>query len=516
MLNAAPLFLLAILLSGCGPAGPRALLQGEKLVEQGRYSEAVEKLKRATTLLSTNADAWNYLGLAYHYGGQPAEAEKAYQRALLFNHDLSEAHLNLGCVWLEQNKPEAARNEFLAYTLRRGNSPDVLIKLGFAQMRSRELAAADKTFAEALRLSPQNSEALNGLGMLRAHQRRVPEALQIFKLALKQHPNFAPAMLNEAILTQQSDRAAALVKYRQYLALKPAPENAEAVGAVVRQLEEELNLRPRPVAATNGTSSQAVVVPRPPSVTNAPLVQSRPQLTKQVKPTPVNNVAKPVSNVTAQPAPREKVDVETIAPEPAVKPAQELKLAAAVPAPTPPPKEPPAKVLPGRYAYRYPAKPALGNRTEAEKLFAQGSQAQQANRLSDAVAIYKKATELDPGYFEAQYNLALTAAEAGNLPTSLLAQEMALAIQPESLEARYNFALILKQAGYLQDAASELEKLLAKYPNEGRAHLMLANIYDQNLHDPVKARPHYLNVLNSDPGNPQASNIRYWLAEHPQ
>src|SRR2546426_7596671 len=89
----------AMLLTGCTPAGPRALLDGKRLIEKRKYPQAVEKLKTATALLSTNAQAWNYLALAYHHAGQAAEAERAYQRALVLNQDLSEAHYNLGCLW---------------------------------------------------------------------------------------------------------------------------------------------------------------------------------------------------------------------------------------------------------------------------------------------------------------------------------------------------------------------------------------------------------------------------------
>src|SRR5258705_11345882 len=79
---------LLILSGGCGPPGPRALLKGRELVERGKYQEAVQQLKVATSLLPTNALAWDYLGLAYHHAGDGTEAEKAYQRALLCNRDL--------------------------------------------------------------------------------------------------------------------------------------------------------------------------------------------------------------------------------------------------------------------------------------------------------------------------------------------------------------------------------------------------------------------------------------------
>src|ERR671939_535329 len=88
--NAALLLCAVALISGCTPPGPSAMLEGKRLLDRGDYLQAVEKLKVATSLLTTNAQAWNYLGLACHYAGRAAEAEKAYQRALLLNHDLSE------------------------------------------------------------------------------------------------------------------------------------------------------------------------------------------------------------------------------------------------------------------------------------------------------------------------------------------------------------------------------------------------------------------------------------------
>src|SRR6266581_847584 len=223
------------LVAGCTPPGPRALLDGKKLIERGRYSQAVEKLNSATTLLATNAQAWNYLGLACHYAGRPDEAERSYKRALALNHDLTEAHYNLACLLLAQNKPEkteAAKTELLAYTLRRGNSAEGLLKLGLAQLRSRELLGAEKSFNDALRLSPQNPAALNGLGLVRLQRGRADEAAKYFRAALKQQPDYRPALLNLAIVSHQylNDYPVALQKYRQYAGLKPPPEGAQAAG----------------------------------------------------------------------------------------------------------------------------------------------------------------------------------------------------------------------------------------------------------------------------------------------
>src|SRR5205814_1933254 len=164
-----------------------------------------------------------------------------------------------------------------------------------------------------------------------------------------------------------------------------------------------------------------------------------------------------------------------------------------------------------RYPYKSFSRPVPGNRAQAERLFSQGVQAQQSHRLAEAIQAYTSATQLDPVYFEAYYNLGLAATGAGNLESALRAYETGLAIRPESLDARYNFALALKQANYFVDAAHELEKLLAAYPNETRAHLTLGNLYAQQLHQEAKAREHYQKVLEGDPANTQAAAVRYWL-----
>jgi len=498
-------FLLAALVGGCTPAGPKALLQGEKLIEKGKYPQAIEKLKLATTLIPTNAQAWNYLGLAHHYARQSGEAEKTYRRALLIDHDLSEAHYNLGCLYLEQKKNDAAKNEFFAYTLRRANSLDALLKLGAAQLRLNDLSPAEKTFQDALRLSPQNPEALNGLGCIRAHQRgRANEAAGYFRAALKAQTNYPPALLNWAILSQSQDKRFALQKYREYASLKPPPENVQAVKTAAFQLEQELN--PAPPAPSNAPVqvSTNVATQRPPP-TNAGHPATSQKAETSVSKTSSNPPAKVALNnpkppTVAQPLPS-ITDTVKVSPEPALKSAQDISSSAGTGSANP--------------ANNRSESAPSASRVQAEQLFAEGRRAQQAHRIGDAINSYRAATQQDPTYFEAFYNLAVATAESGNLTGAITTYENALALRPDSLDARYNLALAFRDSSDVTRSVAEFEKLLEKYPNEARAHLALANLYAQQLHEPAKARPHYLKVLETDPHNPQAGNIRFWLISNP-
>ncbi len=257
---------LALGLWGCAPAGPQALLEGRQLLQQGQYAPAAEKLKLAVTLLRTNAEAWNDLGLAYHHSGQPAAALAAYQAALKYNPDLVVVHFNLGCLHLEQNRLEPARNELTAFTVHEAKATEGWLKLGDAQLRLGDLVAAEAAFRQVLNQDLQNLEALNNLGVIQFRRGRPRDALVWFNLALKKQADYGPTLLNLAVMyqAQPTTRAYALKKYQEYLALEPRPGNWESISNAARQLELELN--PPPIVRPP-TNNPALLVRTP---TNSP------------------------------------------------------------------------------------------------------------------------------------------------------------------------------------------------------------------------------------------------------
>ena len=569
-LGAIGFFALALLLAGCTPSGPRALLKGKKPLERGDYAAAVAQFKTATSLLATNAQAWNYLGVACQYAGQPTNAVTAYQRALALDRDLMEAHYNLGCLWLEQNKLDAAASEFTAYTLRRPKVPEGWLKLGLAQLQSHNVASAEKSFSTAHYLNSNNAEALNGLGLVWVERGHPHEAAQFFAAAAKEQPVYAPALLNLATVAQQylHDNALALQNYRAYLALTPRPANWDAVNDIVNSLEP-----PATVATANESQTPAPETRTPPvisavrpagpsrtqTVARASLNPPRPATTSpqvvKVQPEPVI-IGTPVAPAPAEastektgalnrlnplnwfrsPAPEKsegagvtpvpppvaknnRVGVTPLPPANSGSPARTTTAPARAPSPVIPPKpvkiaQPAVPTFP-RYVYLSPRKPQAGDRRTASNAFTRARESEQGSRWLDALQSYRQATEQDPGWFEAQYNYGVIAYRLRNYNQSLAAYEMALAIQPDSVDARYNFGLALKVAGHVTDAVNELNKIVASNPDEVRAHLALGNIYAQQLNDPAPARQHYLKVLQLDPGNSQAPDIQFWLSSNP-
>jgi Flp pilus assembly protein TadD len=618
-----PLF--ATLAGGCGPDGTQLLLQGDRLLREGQVENALASLQQAAQLLPKDARAWNHLGLAQHRNRQPADAARSYQRALQLDPALAAARHNLGCLYLEQNKPADAAQEFAACTVFQKDSPDLWLKLAQAQLRAGQWTNAARTLSRAHQLDARHPAVLNGLGLLHAQRRNPRDAAAFFQAALGEKKNFAPALLNLAILTQQhsTNQAAALNLYRDYLALTPRPANALAVEEVARRLDAELQAEqarlaalarpavnpvtntppatvaqtepappkpaeravekaaatklepaPAPVAVkpaplpvtgkeTQATTAQAktkarppaaVVVVQPPALPVTEPAPKAPQVALARPPaeaipppsstTPSTSVAVVSSPAVAAPvdAPkpgfwdrvnplnlfRSREKPATPLPGDPPKPPSPAPTTAAVatpdpaaaksppasPAPRPAPpveaKPPPPPIL--RYRYVAPPAPAAGNRAVAQEHFDRAVDEHRGGRLSRAIVEYRDATLQDPAWFEAHFNLAAAALQAGELPAALKASEFALTLKPDATEARNNFALALSRANYPLDAALELRKALTLDPENAQTHFILAGVYARQLDDEARARAHYRKVLELNPRHPQADAIRYWLA----
>ena len=256
---------LVLLLSGCTPAGPRALFEGKKSLDSGDVADAVKQFRRATTLLVTNATAWDYFGVALQRAGQPDDAATAYQTALRLDRDLVEAHFNLGTLWLEQNKPEAAIPEFTAFTLRRPNYGVGWLKLGLAQLKTGELLPAERSFSTVLSLKVNEAEAYNGLGLARLQGGKPHEAAQFFYAAVRLRPDYAAALENLATVTLEylHDPKSALSDYQAYLALNPRPADYDQVKDIVAGFERNDSFAAIPPLPPPTAEPAAITYPTP-------------------------------------------------------------------------------------------------------------------------------------------------------------------------------------------------------------------------------------------------------------
>ncbi|MBA4146657.1 MAG: tetratricopeptide repeat protein [Verrucomicrobia bacterium] len=589
------------LFSGCAEPGPKALLEGERLIQEKKLNEAISRLQDAVELLPQNAQAWNHLGLAYQYSGQPGKALENYKRALEIDGNLAAARHNLGHLFFEQNHYGAAAADLTTYVILEPKNGVAWNKLATAQLRhsslltgterSQWLNSARQNFEIALQFE-QDPHIYNSLGVIEVQRGRARDSVRYFNQALQKQSNYPPAILNLAVVNHVhlKDKRVALQRYREFLAYQPRSSRLREVEAVAHQIEQELN----PPQYVTNLVAQVLAPPRPSVSVPPPVVQPTPP--REVKPEPRIEAAPRLTSPRTEPAQQPKPKPAPVEPPPRVeivkapeeqpiKAAQDIPVTrespAVTPAPAPvakvqeeprvastpvdpddkdqkkrlmtklnpttwfrdktnepaPPKiqsapapakttpvttipsareatAPPVRATYPRYRYSSPTLPKAGNRAEAARIFNEALQAQRQRDSARALESYRRATKVDPTFFEAQYNLGLVALERGSVGEALAAYESALAISPDSANARYNFAFALQKGNYLVDAANEFEKLLARNPRETRAHLSLANIYVQQGNRDL-GRKHYQKVLEIEPNHSQATAIRYWLRDNP-
>jgi tetratricopeptide (TPR) repeat protein len=253
--------------TGCMPAGPRAVLEGEKFLAEKKYANAIEHLQVGVKLVPTNALAWNLLGVAYHQAGQAEKALQSYHQALARDRNLAAARYNMGVLHLEQRNFQLAIEELTTFTALQPQSVEGWQKLGTAHLqralrengpeRQRQFDLARRAFEFVnTRLTP-TAEAHNALGVISTFRAKPRDALASFQAALQTDSGFAPAVLNQAIVyqVQLRDPRTALNRYKEYYSMRRSAPNATQVGLLIQNLENDL----APKMATVETNQQQQV-----------------------------------------------------------------------------------------------------------------------------------------------------------------------------------------------------------------------------------------------------------------
>lgn len=161
------------------------------------------------------------------------------------------------------------------------------------------------------------------------------------------------------------------------------------------------------------------------------------------------------------------------------------------------------------------------------------------------IALYRQAAKLQPGRFEAHYNLALALERLGkddeaeaeyraalgivpasepaalNLgallyaskryPEAIAFYQKALSNRPGSIALRNNLAEALRASGDRGKARREFEAVLKQNPSYAKAHYGLALLDDDERGDRRQAAAHYRRYLELAPDAADANQVREWL-----
>jgi tetratricopeptide (TPR) repeat protein len=133
------------------------------------------------------------------------------------------------------------------------------------------------------------------------------------------------------------------------------------------------------------------------------------------------------------------------------------------------------------------------------------------DRLTDAIAEYETALQIEPDFVEAHNNLANDLARLpGRLPEAIVEYQAALRIQPGRAAVHYNLANALAQTpGRLPEAIAEYQAALRLRPDYAEAHSGLANALAQTPGRLPEAIAEYQAALRL---RPDRADVHYNLA----
>jgi tetratricopeptide (TPR) repeat protein len=82
----------------------------------------------------------------------------------------------------------------------------------------------------------------------------------------------------------------------------------------------------------------------------------------------------------------------------------------------------------------------------------------------------------------------------------------------ELIRSNYNMGCVYRAAKRYRQAEEEFLKVLDVDPDDAGTHYNLGVLYDDDLHEPAKARIHYERFLELAPGDRDAPMVREWLS----
>ena len=186
------------------PASPEAhLLLGQAYYRADQKDKAQEQFLAAFQLNpaavppldSQDADEWLKMGNAHASLSQLGEALAAYQTALKIRPDKAAALTNVGVVYYQQGKFDAAVQQLQKALEIDPKDAETQYMLGATYVQQQKLDEAEQSFNKAIELKPDLAAAYTGLGNVQLARKNVDEAVKTLQAATSLQPNQAEAWL---------------------------------------------------------------------------------------------------------------------------------------------------------------------------------------------------------------------------------------------------------------------------------------------------------------------------------
>ena len=201
--------------------------EAQGLFEDGESASALDVAQTALLTWPNDGRLLKLAGAAAHASGQLDIAYSFLARAIAGAPDEATLHTKLAMVCAQNGQPEEAEAAYLLAIKIDPQHTEALAGLGSLHLENNRPTEAEKAFVAALNLQPWYVHANNQMGVLRSAAGDYHGAETFYRRALESDPEHAPALNNLGALLIQTHRfdAAAQVLLQ---AVATSPEFADA------------------------------------------------------------------------------------------------------------------------------------------------------------------------------------------------------------------------------------------------------------------------------------------------
>jgi tetratricopeptide (TPR) repeat protein len=202
---------------------------GQLLMQQKRYSEAVDTFRKASMLATDDLGIKERLAKALLFNNQHREAAEMLSRLTRDDRNMDRADLfvMLGEACMQADRPSEARAAFETATQVNPSSALAWQGVGKVALNASDLRRAELAIRKSVSLDPADSQSQLLLGYLRLKQSKLNEAMVAFRKAAALDDGDAVALcMTGYVFEQMGDQDQAMAFYAKALKLRPGDEMA--------------------------------------------------------------------------------------------------------------------------------------------------------------------------------------------------------------------------------------------------------------------------------------------------
>ena len=199
--------------------------EGIKYLEQRKFKQAEDSLKKAIAKKANNATYYRELGAVFEQQNKLDRAELAYRKAIEVSPDWAEFYVLLGKVLVTKNNKQAAVCVYKQALSLDPENDKIYHLLGDIMMDLKNLDSAEKFYQEAIRLKPLTVIYHRCLGDVFQQRGELDLALTAYRKGLEIYPKNAWLHIKISnVLAQQNRLDDAISVCKQ--SIKVEPENS--------------------------------------------------------------------------------------------------------------------------------------------------------------------------------------------------------------------------------------------------------------------------------------------------